>query len=177
MEITRIVNSLKKAFWAALAVLAATALTVEYLLMDVAGGLMADHRQFEFLYHTVMVLLTLGSCYLTLRLFKMSRIEAALRACPLQEYKKWSLMRIALLFIPAWFNIVGYLLFLSPSYVYLSIILLLSFAFIYPTKGRFMSETGNDMDKSNVSKADEDLNSGVSETDKDEVKSVKNEEQ
>ena len=144
MEITRIVNYLKTVFWTALTILAVTAVVVEYFLMDAAGGLMADSQQVEFIFHTLMVLLSLGACYLSLRLFKMGSIEAILRQQPLTEYKKWSLARIALLFFPAWINIVGYLLFLSPSYVYLAIILLLTFAFIYPTKGRYMSETGID---------------------------------
>ena len=115
---------------------------IEYVFLDETGGIFLDNRQFEFIYQTVMILVSLSACYFSLRLFKFKKIQTELSERPLQAYKSWSIFRMVLLEGPAMLNAVGYWFFENSSFEYLWLILLLSFAFLYPTKERFMNETG-----------------------------------
>ena len=136
------IHTLKVLFFSNLCCLLAFYGVIEFFMLDTTGGLFADCHQAEFIYQCVMVLLTLFSCYGALRLFKVKRVETELHESPLKNYQKWSVLRFTMLETPAIFNLLGYWMFMNLSFAYLFLILLLSFPFVYPTKERFINETG-----------------------------------
>lgn len=137
------INILKIFYWTTLISLTLVAVIVEeFFYSDSPVGILVGRQQLEFVYQTLVVLITLSCCYGSLRLFRLKRIVKELHEHPLTSYQKWSVIRIAMLEVPYFLCIMGYMLFVNPSFVYLGLILLLTFPFIYPTKGRFVNETG-----------------------------------
>jgi tellurite resistance protein TehA-like permease len=131
-----------------------TELRIQYFAM-IAGALMfacvvwmlpmktidANEGQAAFCYQYAAVLLTLGSVYFALRLFKYGKVADKVKGSD-AAYQRYSLIRMAMLEIPLLFNIEGYWLFATPSYVYMAIIALIGFAFVYPSNERYQNERG-----------------------------------
>lgn len=140
----QIIKQLKLLFYLIVGVSLLLMDVVEFLLLDIAGGLFADDKQFEFVYQSFMILLTLGGIYITLRWFKFEAIKNKLQENKLTAYSRWSLIRMFVLEGIAILNIGGYFLFVNSSFVYLWLIIMLSFSFLYPTRERLINETGID---------------------------------
>ena len=141
---SQIIKQLKLLFYLIMGVSLLLMAVVEFLLLDIAGGLFADDKQFEFVYQSFMILLTLGGIYITLRWFKFEAIKNKLHENKLTAYSRWSLIRMLVLEGIAILNIGGYFLFVNSSFVYLWLIIMLSFSFLYPTRERLINETGID---------------------------------
>ena len=71
---SQIIKQLKLLFYLIVGVSLLLMAVVEFLLLDIAGGLFADDKQFEFVYQSFMILLTLGGIYVVLRFFKFEGI-------------------------------------------------------------------------------------------------------
>ncbi len=140
----QIIKQLKLLFYLIVGVSLLLMAVVEFLLLDIAGGLFADDKQFEFVYQSFMILLTLGGIYVVLRLFKFEGIKKRIQEHQLTAYSRWSLIRMLVLEGIAILNIGGYFLFVNSSFVYLWLIIMLSFSFLYPTRERLINETGID---------------------------------
>lgn len=140
----QIIKQLKLLFYLIVGVSLLLMAVVEFLLLDIAGGLFADDKQFEFVYQSFMILLTLGCIYVVLRLFKFEGIKKRIQEHQLTAYSRWSLIRMLVLEGIAILNIGGYFLFVNSSFVYLWLIIMLSFSFLYPTRERLINETGID---------------------------------
>lgn len=119
----------------------AFAAVVEFLLMDEAGGSVID-SQGQFIFQMVAVFLTLGGIYGALRLFKFKTVKEEIERGSVRHYFTWSLVRLALLELPALFNIVSYHLFVESSFVYLFYMVLIAFVFVFPSEQRYYNETG-----------------------------------
>ena len=141
---SQIIKQLKLLFYLIVGVSLLLMAVVEFLLLDIAGGLFADDKQFEFVYQSFMILLTLGGIYVVLRLFKFEGIKKRIQEHQLTAYSRWSLIRMLVLEGIAILNIGGYFLFVNSSFVYLWLIIMLSFSFLYPTRERLINETGID---------------------------------
>lgn len=140
----QIIKQLKLLFYLIVGVSLLLMAVVEFLLLDIAGGLFADDKQFEFVYQSFMILLTLGGIYVVLRFFKFEGIKKRIQEHQLTAYSRWSLIRMLVLEGIAILNIGGYFLFVNSSFVYLWLIIILSFSFLYPTRERLINEMGID---------------------------------
>lgn len=140
----QIIKQLKLLFYLIVGVSLLLMAVVEFLLLDIAGGLFADDKQFEFVYQSFMILLTLGGIYVVLRFFKFEGIKKRIQEHQLTVYSRWSLIRMLVLEGIAILNIGGYFLFVNSSFVYLWLIIILSFSFLYPTRERLINEMGID---------------------------------
>jgi len=100
------------------------------------GLLAAESARVEFVFLTVMELLTVACIPLALMLFKFKKVEAQLKQRHEEALQVWGVLRLFMLQGPLVVNTVFYYLFLNTSFGYMAIILFLSMAFIRPTKER-----------------------------------------
>ena len=130
-----IVNLLRRLYWLGLGSVVVLWILIETVLMDAVGGVLADNDMLEFYCQMFLVLLTLATSYLALRLFKFSAVE---------RYLPLSNLRLSMIWMPLVLNLLAYLLFLNASFSWLAAMGLLFFAFVYPSEGRFLNETGQE---------------------------------
>ena len=78
---------------------------------------------------------------LSLRLFKFKSVERKLATKKQHALLRWGVLRIIMLGIPMIINAILYYGFLAVEFGYLSIILLISMIFIYPSKDKCYYET------------------------------------
>lgn len=107
----------------------------------IVSGLLAGDNQTEFLFTTMMELVTLGFAFLSLRLFKFKAIHTNLIERKETALMKWGVTRMILIQAPLWFNTLLYYLYMKPTFGYLAIILVLCLPFIYPSMSRCIAET------------------------------------
>lgn len=117
------------------------ALVVLFETDVIASGLLAGDNQTEFVFTTMMELITLGFAFLSLRLFKFGAIRADLFARKGTALQKWGVLRLMLIQGPLWFNTLLYYLYMSPTFGYLAIILALCLPFVYPSMSRCVADT------------------------------------
>lgn len=140
-EMDEMIKQLKTIYWGIASGALAFALIIEFIMIDEVGGILTENKQSEFVFENVAILWTLASIYFSLRLFKFKKIEDALRFNPLENYRKYCVLRLALLDLPLLFDILCYWLFVNSSFAWLGVLIGLAFPFVYPTKERFLSET------------------------------------
>ena len=117
------------------------ALVVLFETDVIASGLLAGDNQTEFVFTTMMELITLGFAFMSLRLFKFVAIRADLFARKETALQKWGVLRLMLIQGPLWFNTLLYYLYMSPTFGYLAIILALCLPFVYPSMSRCIADT------------------------------------
>lgn len=117
------------------------ALVVLFETDVIASELLAGDNQTEFVFTTMMELITLGFAFLSLRLFKFGTIRADLFARKETALQKWGVLRLMLIQGPLWFNTLLYYLYMSPTFGYLAIILALCLPFVYPSMSRCIADT------------------------------------
>lgn len=104
-----------------------------------------------FLVVTIMELVSLCFIPLALYLFKFRRVHEALTSDGANSAKNllfWGSMRIVMLCVPMLLNTLFYYIFgIVVSFGYMAIILLLCLFMVYPSMGRCISETTNDVEK------------------------------
>ena len=105
------------------------------------SGLMATEKQTEFLFTTLMELLTLASVYMALRLFKFEKVHQELVTRKADGLRRWGLIRLAILLLPMPLNTVLYYLFMNTTFGYMAIILAICLPFVYPSEARCEAET------------------------------------
>lgn len=107
----------------------------------IATGLMVGDNQTEFLFTTIMELVTLAFIFLALRLFKFKSVHTDLIARKDVAMLKWGFTRMMLLQAPLWFNTLLYYLYMNTTFGYMAIILALCLPFVYPSMNRCIAET------------------------------------
>ena len=117
------------------------ALVVLFETDVIASGLLEGDNLTEFVFTTMMELITLGFAFLSLRLFKFGTIRADLFARKETALQKWGVLRLMLIQGPLWFNTLLYYLYMSPTFGYLAIILALCLPFVYPGMSRCIADT------------------------------------
>ena len=103
-------------------------------------GLLATEKQSEFLWTTLMELITLTVAFLALRLFKFERVHRDLTERRGQALRQWGVVRLLMLSVPLLANTLLYYIYMNPTFGYLAIILVLCLPFVYPSGGRCQSE-------------------------------------
>lgn len=122
------------------AIVFALAAVVAYETGFMESGLFAERKTSEFIFVSLMELLTLGGVFLALRLFKFNKVHDDLVAKKEHALFKWGLLRLALILIPMVGNTYLYYMFMNTTFGYLAIIQLLSLPFVYPSMSRCKSE-------------------------------------
>lgn len=103
-------------------------------------GLYADNKTADFLFTTIMEILTIYCIPLALRLIKdktMKKYDVPRR---MQIYRRKAMLRLLLLGCPLLINTFLYYLFMNVAFGYMAIILFLCLLFIIPTKERQQRE-------------------------------------
>ena len=103
-------------------------------------GLLATEKQSEFLWTTLMELITLATAFLTLRLFKFEKVHRDLTERRGQALCQWGVVRLLMLTVPLLANTLLYYIYMNPTFGYLAIILVLCLPFVYPSEGRCQAE-------------------------------------
>lgn len=122
------------------AIVFALAAVVAYETGFMESSLFAERKTSEFIFVSLMELLTLGGVFLALRLFKFNKVHDDLVAKKEHALFKWGLLRLALILIPMVGNTYLYYMFMNTTFGYLAIIQLLSLPFVYPSLSRCKSE-------------------------------------
>ena len=122
------------------AIVFALAAVVAYETGFMESGLFSERKTSEFIFVSLMELLTLGGVFLALRLFKFNKVHDDLVAKKEHALFKWGLLRLALILIPMVGNTYLYYMFMNTTFGYLAIIQLLSLPFVYPSMSRCKSE-------------------------------------
>lgn len=128
-----------RVFWGLLVFVAALVITME--LNEDGQGWMAGAVASEFMWTTLMELLTLGCVFLGLRLFHFAKVKTELVKGKAVALRKWGLLRMAILGVPLLIDTMLYYAYMRPTFGYLAIILLLTLPFVYPSMDRCLSET------------------------------------
>ena len=104
------------------------------------AGTAVGNSQVEFVMTVIMELLSLGQIWLALRLFKFKMVKQDLITRKEVALRNWGVLRLLLLDIPMFFNALFYEIFLNTTFGYLTIILLVCQAFVYPSLARCEAE-------------------------------------
>ena len=104
------------------------------------AGTAVGNSQVEFVMTVIMELLSLGQIWLALRLFKFKMVKQDLITRKEVALRNWGVLRLLLLDIPMFFNALFYEIFLNTTFGYLTIILLICQAFVYPSLTRCEAE-------------------------------------
>ncbi len=103
-------------------------------------GPLAGMSQSEFVWATLMELLTLGAAFMGLRLFKFKKVHDELIGRR-ESLLKWGVVRLLVLGIPMVVDTLLYYIYMNPTFGYLAIMLLLCLPFVIPTEARCLAET------------------------------------
>lgn len=101
----------------------------------VMGNFTVDEKN-EFMWATIMELITLIVIPLALKLFKIGMVKKRLNQTGEKALLRWGTLRILLLAFPLIFNTLLYYLFMATTFGYMAIILLLCMPFVYPALGK-----------------------------------------
>lgn len=106
-------------------------------------GELAVDKQLDFFVATLMECLTICCIPIALRLLKFAAVCRALER-GIKEYVRWAAVRIALISVPMMVNTWAYYQFVNVAFAYMAIIGMLSLLLVYPTRSRYLHETGQD---------------------------------
>ena len=108
------------------------------------SGLYADDKNVEFMMTAVMELVTLGTVFLALRLFKFNKVHAELVSKKHNALSKWGTLRLVMILAPMVANTYLYYLYMNTTFGYMAIIGLLCLPFVFPTMSRCEAEVEDD---------------------------------
>lgn len=101
-------------------------------------GICADDKGLEFVAATIMELLTICIIPIAMKLLKLKCVER--RMTTLRGVQRFSTYRCLMLTLPLLVNTLLYYMFMNVAFGYMAIILLLSLAFVWPTRQRCHDE-------------------------------------
>ena len=106
-------------------------------------GLLAGNAQMEYILQSVSILLTIGLIPFALRMFNMNLVKR-IKDLPLQQalksYQAWSLLRLALLFVPAILALSFYYLTMNTTNLFCACMALIATMFCVPSENRIKNE-------------------------------------
>ena len=129
-------------FWCAIGMVALVVILGEFNILPFERFDGGDKTEFYLL--TFMELLTIAMIPLALRLFKFRKVKAQLAEQRENALTKWGVIRMDMLCIPLFINVVLYYVYQHAAFGYLAIILFLCLFFVYPSKARCQAEVEAD---------------------------------
>ena len=106
-------------------------------------GWLAVDRQYDFLAATIMECLTICCIPVAFRLFKFAAVKRVITRNA-ESYVRWASVRLALFVVPMMVNTWLYYQFMNVAFGYMAIIGMLCLLLVYPTRTRYLSETGQE---------------------------------
>ena len=106
-------------------------------------GELALDKQLDFFVATLMECLTICCIPVALRLLKFGKVRRAFERGA-EGYVRWAAVRIALIAVPMMVNTWAYYQFMNVAFAYMAIIGMLTLLLVYPTRSRYLHETGQD---------------------------------
>lgn len=100
----------------------------------------ADSPTLQFGWQIVMELVTIVAIPTALFLFRFKYVRRLLAEGRMKALRTWSIARLLMLCVPIVLNAVLYYQFMAVAFGYMSIILLLSLFFVYPSRARCEQE-------------------------------------
>ena len=106
-------------------------------------GMIAGNAQMEYILQSVSILLTIGLIPFALRMFNLNLVKR-IKELPLQQalksYQTWSLLRLALLFVPAILALSFYYLTMNTTNLFCACMALIATLFCVPSESRIKNE-------------------------------------
>ena len=106
-------------------------------------GLLAGNAQMEYILQSVSILLTIGLIPFALRMFNLNLVKR-IKELPLEQalksYQAWSLLRLALLFVPAILALSFYYLTMNTTNLFCACMALIATLFCVPSENRIKNE-------------------------------------
>ena len=106
-------------------------------------GLLAGNAQMEYILQSVSILLTIGLIPFALRMFNLNLVKR-IKELPLQQalksYQIWSILRLALLFVPAILALSFYYLTMNTTNLFCACMALIATLFCVPSESRIKNE-------------------------------------
>ena len=106
-------------------------------------GMIAGNAQMEYILQSVSILLTIGLIPFALRMFNLNLVKR-IKELPLQQalksYQAWSLLRLALLFVPAILALSFYYLTMNTTNLFCAYMALIATLFCVPSESRIKNE-------------------------------------
>ena len=106
-------------------------------------GLLAGNAQMEYILQSVSILLTIGLIPFALRMFNLNLVKR-IKELPLQQalksYQTWSMLRLALLFVPAIMALSFYYLTMNTTNLFCACMALIATLFCVPSENRIKNE-------------------------------------
>ena len=106
-------------------------------------GLLAGNAQMEYILQSVSILLTIGLIPFALRMFNLNLVKR-IKELPLQQalksYQTWSMLRLALLFVPAILALSFYYLTMNTTNLFCACMALIATLFCVPSENRIKNE-------------------------------------
>lgn len=106
-------------------------------------GMIAGNAQMEYILQSVSILLTIGLIPFALRMFNLNLVKR-IKELPLQQalksYQTWSLLRLALLFVPAILALSFYYLTMNTTNLFCAYMALIATLFCVPSESRIKNE-------------------------------------
>lgn len=133
-------NKLKILFFTPIVMAVLFAAGSEFGIIESGYGVTEDNGMGCIMALTVMEVATLCAIPLALRLFKFGAVAKRVKASR-SGFMRFATVRILLLALPLLANTLLYYYYVKPTFLYLAIMLLLSMAFVYPSKSRCENET------------------------------------
>ena len=106
-------------------------------------GLLAGNAQMEYILQSGSILLTIGLIPFALRMFNLNLVKR-IKELPLQQalksYQTWSLLRLALLFVPAILALSFYYLTMNTTNLFCACMAMIATLFCVPSESRIKNE-------------------------------------
>lgn len=141
-KMKKTVNILRYQFWGYIIVSLALVIIYENDLLS--SGFLYGRKQLEFILQMLMILVTLGGVYMSLKLFAIKSIKEKLHRGAEKALIVWGSWRIGMLGLPMMVNVILYYAYMNPAFGYMAIIQFIAMFFIIPTRRRSEYETGNE---------------------------------
>lgn len=106
-------------------------------------GIYANNAQMDYIFQSIGILMTIGLIPFALRMFSLNLVKR-IQELPLQEalksYRRWSDVRLSLLFVPAILNIQFYYLTMNTTGLFCAAMALIASLFCIPSVSRIQNE-------------------------------------
>lgn len=129
------------------AIVVALGIVTLYETETLIPGIYADQQEQQFVLMAMMELITIAAIPAAVRLFKFKQVKQSLVEGKEKALLRWGTLRLMMLAVPMILNTLLYYLFMSTTFGYMGIIVLLCMVFVYPGLGRCYYEVASDDNK------------------------------
>lgn len=127
-------------------VITALALVVIFETSMAEGGQVAENDVAKYWMGIGGVAMVLAGVPLAMRMMRFEAVRRSIAASP-TGYLRWSILRLALLYVPLTFNVLAYYMTgCEATYAYLALIVAVAMLFVWPSRGKAEYECQTEYD-------------------------------